>query len=107
VFVVFGGIYSSHSDWIEFETITAFAQNKPIIGVMPWAQQRCSSLVQSYNSELVRWNSDSICEAILKHMPLSRRLALESKLEPRRHLARLMQQTYERRTFNALLQHRF
>jgi hypothetical protein len=105
--IVFGGIYSSFSDWIGFETATAFAQYKPVIGVMPRGQTNCSAVVRDSASEIVGWTSQSVCTAILRHMNQSRRLALEPRLEPTRHLARLMA-GYGNRPFtsNALLPRR-
>jgi hypothetical protein len=69
--VVFAGMYSSYSEWIEFEVLTAAAQFKPIIGVKPWAQQKLSQVVVEDASELVGWNSASVCNGILRWLPAS------------------------------------
>lgn len=61
------GIYASHSDWMEWELDKALAHKTPIIGVIPWGQQKVSATVTSRSIEDVRWNTDSIVEAIRKY----------------------------------------
>lgn len=80
VFLVFAGVYSSHSEWIEFELATAFAQYKPIVAIAPRAQLKFSSVVMKYNPPLVGWNSTSVCSAIRTALPAQRRAELEHQL---------------------------
>lgn len=61
------GVYASHSDWMEWELDKALEHETPIIGVIPWGQQRVSTMVTSRSIEDVRWNTDSIVNAIRKH----------------------------------------
>ncbi len=60
------GMYGSYSAWMEWELDTAMAEDIPIIGVIPRGQERVSSVVSSRAKECVRWNTESIVEAIRK-----------------------------------------
>ena len=64
VVLAISGIYASHSDWIEWEVLTSHNNNIPIIGVAPWGQERISSTVTKYSVVDVRWNTESIVQAI-------------------------------------------
>lgn len=61
------GIYASYSDWMEWELDTAKENDIPIIGVIPRGQQHISMIVSLRSKEDVRWNTDSIVEAIRKY----------------------------------------
>lgn len=61
------GMYASYSDWIAWELETAYNNSIPIIGVIPWGQERISATVTQYSKEDVRWNTESIVSAIRKH----------------------------------------
>ena len=58
------GIYASHSDWMVWEIQTAYDNKIPIIGVVPHGQERVSAIVQQFAATIVRWNTESIVEAI-------------------------------------------
>lgn len=58
------GMYASYSDWMEWELDTALEKKVPIVGVIPWKQERVSSVVSSRAKECVRWNTESIVNAI-------------------------------------------
>lgn len=60
------GIYASHSDWMRLELDAALDKGIPIVGVIPRGQERVSSVVSSRAKECVRWNTESIVEAIRK-----------------------------------------
>lgn len=60
------GMYASHSDWMEWELDTALEKKIPIVGVIPWGQERISKVVTDRSIENVRWNTESIVEAIRK-----------------------------------------
>lgn len=64
VILALAGIYASHSGWMAWELDVAIAKGKPIIGVIPRGQERVSKLIQEKAKELVRWNTDSIVDAI-------------------------------------------
>lgn len=61
------GMYASYSDWMKWELDTAMAEGIPIVGVIPRGQERISNVVSSRAKECVRWNTESIVEAIRKH----------------------------------------
>ena len=58
------GIYASHSDWMEWELNKAKEYNKPILGIVPWGNERVSTVVRNKADKIVRWNTDSIVDAI-------------------------------------------
>lgn len=58
------GVYGSHSDWMKWELETAKSMGKPILGVIPWGQVNVSQVVRENAEECVRWNTESIVEAI-------------------------------------------
>lgn len=60
------GMYASYSAWMRWELDTAIEKGVPIVGVIPRGQERVSSVVSSRAKEVVRWNTDSIVEAIRK-----------------------------------------
>jgi hypothetical protein len=58
------GIYASHSEWMEWELDKALELEIPIVGVIPRGAERISTVVSSRSKEDVRWNTESIVEAI-------------------------------------------
>ena len=66
IIVILAGMYTNHSDWIEFEIEFAKELEKPMIGIAPRGQERVPRAVQEAVSEMVRWNIDSIVSAIRK-----------------------------------------
>jgi hypothetical protein len=58
------GMYASYSDWMEWELDKAIELDVPIVGVIPWGQERVSKTVSSRSKEDVRWNTESIVAAI-------------------------------------------
>ena len=67
VVLAISGIYGSYSDCIEWEVLTSYNNSIPIIGVAPWGQERISKTVTDYSVVDVRWNTESIVEAIRTH----------------------------------------
>lgn len=67
--LVIAGMYAAHRFWIDKEIGFAQYYNKPIIGIVPWGQERIPQSVQFAAHEMVGWSTDSIVGAI-------RRLAL-------------------------------
>jgi hypothetical protein len=61
------GVYATHSEWMNWELQVAKELKKPIIGVIPWGQQRVSSVVNQNATEVVGWNTESIVAAIRSH----------------------------------------
>ncbi|MFM2334289.1 MAG: hypothetical protein RIS91_292 [Bacteroidota bacterium] len=64
VVLAISGIYASYSDWIEWEVKTSYDNDIPIIGVAPWGQERTSKTVTDFSIVDVKWNTESIVEAI-------------------------------------------
>jgi hypothetical protein len=60
------GMYASYSEWMAWELDKAMELNVPIVGVIPRGQERISMTVSSRSKEDVRWNTESIVEAIRK-----------------------------------------
>lgn len=62
--IIIGGMWTSRSDWIQFEMDFAYSLNKPIVGVRPWGSQRIPSAVSQKADIIVGWNVDSVVGAI-------------------------------------------
>lgn len=65
--IILGGMYVSHSGWIQAEIDFAKSIGKPIIGVMPWGAQRMPQAVTNAADIVVGWNTSSIVNAIRKY----------------------------------------
>ena len=65
--IVLAGMYVDYSEWIDYEMKVAREYGKPIIGVIPWGQQRVPLEVQNMASVMVGWNSPSIVQAVRDH----------------------------------------
>jgi hypothetical protein len=61
------GLYSSHSEWIDWELKTSQEHQIPIIGVIPRGQLRISQTVSTRSIVDINWNTESIVEAIRKY----------------------------------------
>ena len=65
IVVILGGMYSAHSDWIEYEIKEAQRMGKTIIGVKPWGQERVPLIVQEASiCPVVGWNRSSVVQAV-------------------------------------------
>jgi hypothetical protein len=69
VFLILGGMYVAHREWIQYEINFARRIGRPILGIRPWGSIALPVAVQNGADEIVGWNSASIVAAI-------RRLAL-------------------------------
>lgn len=67
VVLAMAGIYASHSDWMPWELETARSLGIPIIGIIPRGQLNISKEVYSRSIVDVKWNTESIVEAIRTH----------------------------------------
>lgn len=65
-FVIVSGMYVNHRKWIQEELEIAKSYGKPIVGVIPWGQERTPVEVQNAAKEMVGWNTDSIVAAVRK-----------------------------------------
>lgn len=64
VVLAIAGIFASHSDWMQWEMDKAKELGIKVIGVIPRGQERISQEVYNRSIVDVRWNADSIVEAI-------------------------------------------
>ena len=67
VVLVLAGVYATYSKWIDEEiqlAKTGFALPKPIIAIEPWGSERTSAPVKHAADRIVKWNTDSIVQAI-------------------------------------------
>ena len=62
--LILAGVYSTYSKWINIEIELAQSMGKKIIAMEPWGAERTSSKVKSATHSIVRWNTDSIINAI-------------------------------------------
>lgn len=67
IVLALAGVYASHSDWMKWEIETAKALGIPIVGVIPRGQERISQTVYVNSIADVRWNTESIVQAIRDH----------------------------------------
>ena len=58
------GVYASYSEWMQWEMDKAKELGLKVIGVIPWGQERISQEVYKRSVINVRWNADSIVDAI-------------------------------------------
>jgi hypothetical protein len=65
-FLVISGMYVNHRKWIQEELDIALSYDKPIVGIIPWGQERTPVEVQRVAKEMVGWNTDSIVAAVRK-----------------------------------------
>jgi len=62
--LVIAGMYANHKYWIDKEMAIAESYGKPMIGLVPWGQQRVPTGVQERCHEMVHWSTVSIVDAI-------------------------------------------
>lgn len=65
--LILAGMYAHHSDWVQTEIVISQGFNKPMIGVVPWGQERTPAAVQNSVKEMVNWNTSSIVDAVRRH----------------------------------------
>lgn len=65
VVLILSGMYTAHSEWIEYEILKAVGYSKYIIGIRPWGQERTPKIVTDYADTMVGWNKNSVVNAIL------------------------------------------
>lgn len=62
--LILAGVYSAYSKWINIEIELAQSMGKKIIAIEPWGAERTSLKVKNAAHSIVRWNTDSIVNAI-------------------------------------------
>lgn len=63
-FLIVSGMYVNHRKWIQEEIEIAKSYGKPIVGVVPWGQERVPAEVQNVAKEMVAWQTSSIVAAV-------------------------------------------
>ena len=67
VVLILAGVYATYSKWINTEIDLAqkgFTHAKPIVAIRPRGSERISERVRLAADRVVRWNTESIVEAI-------------------------------------------
>ena len=64
VVIILAGVYSTYSQWIDKEIEIAQDMGKPILAIEPWGSERTSAKVKNAADKIVKWNTDSIVDAI-------------------------------------------
>lgn len=67
IVLAIAGVYASYSDWMQWEMDRAKALGLNIIGVIPRGQERISKQVHSRSKVDVRWNTETIVNAIRQY----------------------------------------
>lgn len=67
VVLAIAGVYASYSDWMPWEMDKAKELGLNVIGVIPRGQEHISQEVYKRSVIDVRWNADSIVDAIRKY----------------------------------------
>ena len=62
--IIIAGMWTSYSDWIQFEMDFSRSIGKSILGVRPWGAQRMPLAVSQNSNLVVNWNTDSIMAGI-------------------------------------------
>lgn len=66
IVIILAGVYSSYSKWIDKEIEIAQNLGKPILAIEPWGAERTSLKIKNAADKVVKWNTNSIVDAIRK-----------------------------------------
>ena len=64
IVLAIAGVYASYSEWMQWEMDKAIDLELNVVGVIPWGQERISTQVYNRSKVDVRWNTESIVDAI-------------------------------------------
>ena len=67
IVLILSGMYVNYRKWIQKEIDIALELRKPIIGIIPWGQERILVEVQSIANEMVGWSTLSIVDTIRRN----------------------------------------
>lgn len=67
VVLAIAGVSASYSEWMQWEMDKALELGLKIVGVIPRGNERISQEVYKRSVEDVRWNTESVVEAIRKY----------------------------------------
>lgn len=62
--LILAGVYASYSKWMNIEIELALQMSKTIIAIEPWGSEHTSTVVKNTADKIVKWNTDSIVDAI-------------------------------------------
>ncbi|MCI5708638.1 TIR domain-containing protein [Veillonella caviae] len=62
--LILAGVYATYSKWINIEIALAQEMGKKIIAIEYWGAERTSSIVKRCADKIVKWNTNSIINAI-------------------------------------------
>ena len=62
--LILAGVYGSYSKWMNIEIELAKQMGKTIIAIEPWGSERTSTVVKGAADKIVKWNTDSVVNAI-------------------------------------------
>lgn len=65
--LVLACMYTSRSEWMDWEVAFGRPIGAPVVGIAPWGSQRIPDAVQRSTREIVGWNTDSIVSAVRRH----------------------------------------
>ena len=72
VFLIIGGMYAAHSDWIDFELTFARRIGRPVVGVQKWGSERMPVAIQRAAKEISGWSTVGIVGSIRRNaLPIS------------------------------------
>ena len=60
-------MYAKYSRWIDYEIDTAISTGKPIIGLIPWGQERIPLKIRENADVMIGWNSSPLIQAVRDH----------------------------------------
>ena len=67
IVIIIAGVYSSYSKWIDKEikiSTTEFSTKKSLLAIEPWNSEKTSKKVKDNADMIVKWNTNSIVNAI-------------------------------------------
>lgn len=62
--LILAGVYANYSKWINIKIELAQQMGKTIIAIEPWGAEKTSAKVKNTADKIVKWNTDSIVDAI-------------------------------------------
>lgn len=66
--LVISGMHAAYSDWMKYEIDESKRMGMPILGIVPYGQERIPLYVQQNATEILRWNTASIVSAIRRYV---------------------------------------
>ena len=67
VFLIIAGMYTAHSEWIDFELAFARRIGRPVIGIRKWGGQVIPTAITAAARGIVGWSGAGVVRAIRQH----------------------------------------